>query len=226
MSSFSLRAPAGRALAGVLLVAVLLVVGVRPASAQTDSPTETSPTFSTFVDRLLHGLRDTASGPEQVSPCPKRGPADDVPRLVVAIFECRLVEAGYPKKQVRRIVAEALVVSHCESLWDPEVVVFDGRYLDAPHPYTGYRYSAAGVFQFIRKTADKWIDGGYAEVESPGRDIDAAARLYLHNRAKGFGGWDDWACAAANDGFKVGSVLPGWPGGPEKLPDWVDDYVG
>jgi hypothetical protein len=107
------------------------------------------------------------------------------------------------------------------------VVVFDGRYLDTPHPRTGYRYSAAGVFQFIRATADKWIEpDGYARVFAPRRNIDAAARLYIHNRIAGLRGWEDWACAAVNDGFKQGgAVLPGWPGGPAALPDWVWNHL-
>jgi hypothetical protein len=83
------------------------------------------------------------------------------------------------------------------------------------------------VFQFIRKTADTWIEpDGYARVFAPRRNIDAAARLYIHNRILGLRGWEDWACAAVNDGFKQGgSVLPGWPGGPAALPDWVWNHV-
>ncbi len=148
----------------------------------------------------------------------------DVPSLVASIFRCRMRKVGYTEADSARIAAEAVTVSQCESAWDPVAVVFDGRYVTTPHPATGYRYTAAGVFQFIRKTADLWIDGGYANVTDARRNIDAAARLYADNRARGFGGWDDWACAAANDGFKVGSVLPGWPGGPAALPAWAWTY--
>ena len=157
--------------------------------------------------------------------CVEAGDSNDVPRVVADIFRCRLAEAGVADADARRIAAEAVVVSHCESRWDPDVVVFDGRYLDTPHPRTGNRYSAAGVFQFIRATADKWIDGGYAQVRNPRRNIDAAARLFIENRSRGLGGWGDWACAAVNDGFKSGSVLPGWPGGPAELPEWATRYV-
>ena len=103
-------------------------------------------------------------------------------------------------------------------------MVFDGRFVAAANPATGYRYTAAGIFQFIRVRADQWVEGGYANVMDARRNIDAAARLYLHNRVRGYAGWDDWACAAANDGFKVGSVLPGWPGGPPELPAWAWTY--
>ena len=163
--------------------------------------------------------------PEAAASCVEAGDSNDVPRVVADIFRCRLAEAGVADAAARRIAAEAVVVSHCESKWDPDVVVFDGRYLDTPHPRTGNRYSAAGVFQFIRATADKWIDGGYAQVRNPRRNIDAAARLFIENRSRGLGGWGDWACAAVNDGFKSGSVLPGWPGGPAELPDWTTRYV-
>jgi hypothetical protein len=157
--------------------------------------------------------------------CVDAGPADaDVPTTIVAIFECRLTEAGVDEAHVKKWTAEALVVAECESLMKADIVVFNGKYLDTPHP-NGNRYSAAGVFQFIRATAEDWIVGGYANVKDARLNIDAAARLFLHNRNAGLLGWDDWACAAAHDGFKVGSVLPGWPGGPTELPAWVNEYV-
>jgi hypothetical protein len=150
--------------------------------------------------------------------------AASVAQLVADIFRCRLRAAGYDEPEVRRVTAEAVTVAQCESLLQPHVVVFDGRYVATRHPRTGYFYTAAGVFQFIRDTADRWIDGGYAHVFDANRNIDAAARLYLANRALGLGGWEDWACAAANDGFQSHSVLPGYPGGPEQLPDWAWDH--
>lgn len=164
-----------------------------------------------------------ASGDVVATHCREAGDGD-VPTVVAEIFRCRLERAGYAPDEVRQVAAEAVVVAQCESLWDPAAVVFDGRYLHQAHPRTGNRYSAAGVFQFIRATANDWIEGGYPYVFDAGRNIDAAARLYLHNRANGYRGWEDWACAAAHDGFKVGSVLPGWPGGPEALPAWAFEY--
>jgi hypothetical protein len=149
---------------------------------------------------------------------------EDVPRLVADIFRCHLRDAGYSRGETRRVAAEAVVIAQCESLFDPNAIVFNGRYLHERHPRTGYFYSAAGVFQFIRDTANKWIVGGYDNVLDPTANIDAAARLYLANRSLGLGGWEDWACAAANDGFKATSVLPGWPGGPAELPDWAWSY--
>jgi hypothetical protein len=143
-----------------------------------------------------------------------------VPRMVAEIFACRTLEAGGSHDEARRVAAEAVTVAACESAFKKKAIVFDGKYLNSPHPRTGYRYSAAGVFQFIRATADKWIEGGYEQVLRPRRNIDAAARLYLHNRASGLRGWEDWACVAVNDGFAKRSVIPGWPGGPAELPGW------
>ena len=155
-------------------------------------------------------------------PCRTHG-TGGVPHLVAAIFRCHLRHAGWAEPDVKRVTAEAVVVARCESVWDPEAVVFDGRYRDTPHP-NGNRYTAAGVFQFIRSTADRWVRGGYAKVTDARLNIDAAARLYLHNHRRGYAGWSDWACVAVNDGFKEGSVLPGWPGGPERLPKWAKRY--
>lgn len=233
-----------RARVAAFLVAVIggvVVLSAAPAAAaeSADRPADAVSTFQAVLD-AIERLRDRAERADQGEPaetkpasetpettesCVEAGDSNDVPRVVADIFRCRLAEAGVADAAARQIAAEAVVVSRCESKWDPNVVVFDGRYLDAPHPRTGSRYSAAGVFQFIRATADKWIDGGYAQVKNPRRNIDAAARLFIDNRSRGLGGWGDWACAAVNDGFKVGSVLPGWPGGPSELPEWATKYV-
>jgi hypothetical protein len=234
-----------RALLGVLLLTAVAagIVGVpaRTAAAdsgaredrQTEAVRARGPrpvtTFESVV-LALDALRARAEARSAAAPepaprrvkCHERGEGS-VPHLVAAIFRCRLRRAGWAERDVRRVAAEAVVVARCESVWDPEAVVFDGRYRDTPHP-NGNRYSAAGVFQFIRRTADRWIPGGYANVTNARLNIDAAARVYLHNHQRGYAGWSDWACVAVNDGFKDGSVLPGWPGGPARLPKWSRRY--
>ena len=219
-SNLVLRARASVAvLTLVAITGAAIVIGATPVAAAEAPPV---PTPVVTFESIFEALERLRSRPAAPKPCSEAG-AGEVPVLVAEIFRCHLRGAGWAEEDVRRVAGEAILVSHCESLWDPAAVVFDGRYRDVPHP-NGNRYSAAGIFQFIRKTADKWIEGGYAQVADPRRNIDAAARLYLHNRGRGYGGWDDWACAAANDGFKQGSVLPGWPGGPEALPEWVFQY--
>lgn len=167
--------------------------------------------------------RAPAPPPEPRTTC-SPAPETPVPDMVGAIFRCRLAAAGFAPDDVRRITAEAVAVAQCESEFDPHAVVFDGRYRDAAHPATGSRYSATGVFQFIRDRADRWIEGGYANATDPAANIDAAARVYIHNVQRGYPGWSDWACAAANDGFRATSVLPGWPGGPAELPAWAWEH--
>ena len=211
----SLVAVLGVALAGLVATAATAA----PAGAEaapSSSPVDAFRAVLEALDRLRTAEADAG--------CVEAGDSNDVPRVVADIFRCRLLEAGVDEAEAARIATEAVVVSHCESKWDPDAVVFDGRYRDQPHP-NGNRYSAAGVFQFIRRTADIWIDGGYGQVTDPRRNIDAAARLFISNRARGYGGWGDWACVAANDGFRATSVLPGWPGGPAALPEWASRYV-
>ena len=171
---------------------------------------------------LVHVTPPPADDPHPIDCSP--APETPVPTMVASIFRCHLIEAGYEPARVRTIAAEAVAVAECESHFDPEAVIFDGRYRDVAHPATGDRYSGAGVFQFIRRTADLWIEGGYGNVTDPVANIDAAARIYISNEARGFPGWSDWACAAANDGFRSRSVLPGWPGGPDQLPAWTFEH--
>lgn len=149
-----------------------------------------------------------------------------VPEMIGAIWRCRLDEAGITGAERDRIVAEALTVARCESNWNTNVVVFGGRYTHAPHPQTGLRYTAAGVFQFIDSSANAWIDGGYGNVHDPAANIDGAARYFIAERRAGRpgNGWGPWACAMVNDGFATRSVLPGYPGGPARLPDWAWQY--
>ena len=222
--------------------AAVTVLAVAPAGAQ-EAPVDADagvPVADSRFDAALAMLlrviyRDEHIGDAELTAddleakadrgCVDAGPADaDIPTMIAAIFECRLTEAGVDEAHVKKWTAEALVIADCESMLDEDIVVFDGKYLDTPHA-NGNRYSAAGLFQFIRATADKWIEGGYANVADGRLNTDAAARLFIHNRNAGLMGWDDWACAAAHDGFKVGSVLPGWPGGPAELPAWVHEYV-
>lgn len=144
-----------------------------------------------------------------------------VPQMISAVFRCRLAEVGITGAEADTVVAEAVVVSKCESGWNAEAVVFGGKYLNTPHPKTGSKYSAAGVFQFIRGTADRWVPGGYAKVKDPVANIDGAARYYISGRAGGRP-WTPWACASVNDGFAKKSVLPQFGGPP--LPEWARQY--
>lgn len=171
-------------------------------------------------------VTDEPSGlatPTKVSSCnPDRASA--VPVIVAGVFRCRLTELGWPAPVVEKVVAEALTVSWCESRWDPDVVVADGKYVNRRHPRTGTILTARGTWQFIRATGNHWIDGGYAASTDPVASTHAAVSLYLHDLDRTGQGWNAWACAGANDGFAAHSVLPGYPGGPSALPEWASRY--
>lgn len=150
-----------------------------------------------------------------------------VPQMIGAIWRCRLGEAGISGGEADRIVAEAVVVAKCESGWNTSAVAFGGKYVSTPHPKTGSRYSAAGVFQFIRGTANSWIPGGYANVHDPVANIDAASRLFLNGYQTGGsqGGWRPWECAVgalSGGSFRAQGVLPQFGG--DALPDWAYQY--
>lgn len=212
--------------AAALVLAPTVALGAFPDAAAAAEDATTPQPYESAVSAIVHAVRErveTQPPPPPPAPRPCRyagGETRDVPIQITEIFKCHLREVGVSERRARQMAAEAVMVAHCESRFDPNAVVFGGRYRDVPHP-NGNRYSAAGVFQFIRRTADSWINGGYSNVHDIRLNIDAAARLFIHNRSRGYRGWEDWACAAANDGFKVGSVLPGWPGGPAHLPAWV-----
>lgn len=221
---------ARRALAGVLTLLVFLAAGraMAAAAAAALTPPKGAETSARLAEARAEVPRPAevprrAPPPEPVTSC---SPSEEigVAAMVGAIFRCRLTEAGSTPAEVVYATAEAVVVAHCESGFDPNAVVFDGQYVHTPHPATGDKYTAAGVFQFIRPIGDEWIEGGYANVHDPEKNIDAAARLYVANLQQGYPPWSDWACAAVNDGYAERSVLPGWPGGPSALPDWAFDF--
>lgn len=147
-----------------------------------------------------------------------------VPEQISAIWRCRLQEAGYSAQQTDRIVAQALVVAKCESQFNASITAFNGRYRDRPHPDTGYRYTATGVFQITHATADD-LNIPRDQLTDATTNIDGAARLWISEEQRGRDGWNRWACAAVNDGFAHASVLPGYPGGPDELPQWVWTWV-
>lgn len=146
-----------------------------------------------------------------------------VPEMIGAIWRCKLTAAGIVGAHQDRVVAEAVTVAEAESGFNTYAVAFGGRWLHTPHP-DGNIYSAAGVFQFIRSTADRYIDGGYGNVHDPVANISAAADLWIDGYQAGRDPWSPWEAAAVNGNFATESVLPGYPGGPDQLPTWAWQY--
>lgn len=136
-----------------------------------------------------------------------------VQEMIGAIFRCRLTESGYSAAEQDKIVSEALVIAKCESGFNTHAKYAGGRWADTPNPKDGRYYTAAGVFQFIKVSANNWIQGGYANVHDPVANIDGAARYYIAERKAGREGWGPWECR---------KDLPQY-GGPA-IPSWAKQY--
>lgn len=113
-----------------------------------------------------------------------------VAEMVAAVFRCRLFAVGYTNDVVERAVADALVVSRCESGWNPNLASYAGRFSDDPNPIDDLNYDAAGVFPFDPATAAKWVPGGAVAVRDPLANIHGAASVWLAERS-----FATWGCA-------------------------------
>lgn len=119
--------------------------------------------------------------------------------LIKRVFTCELQRQGVPSSAISRAVGEADRVAWCESRHRPNVTVFDGKYVNTPNPATGYRYSAAGLFQIIRSTADAYVPGGYAKVYDPVANTRGAARIWEWGYSRGRDPWQPWTCKPGSD---------------------------
>lgn len=138
----------------------------------------------------------TAGGGAPVSPATEctvaKGTA--MPKLISTVFTCELIGLGVPKSVAATAAKEADRVAWCESRFDPNAVAYDGKYVNTPHPMTGYRYSAAGLFQIIRSTADAYVPGGYAAVKDPVANTRGAAIIWEWGWSRGRDPWKWWVC--------------------------------
>lgn len=139
-----------------------------------------------------------------------------VANQVAAIFRCRLAREGIVGTAQDTVVAQALVVSRCESGWSPSAAAFGGRYATQVNPTDGLLYTQRGLFMLSKDIADAgWVDGGQEGRDDAVANINAAASLWLST-----GGWEQFGCATGTTGgFESGPVLPQY-GGPE-LPAWA-----
>jgi hypothetical protein len=162
---------------------------------------------------LVTGCADVA----EVAPAQCRSGGGGVPELVVELWVCELLAAGVPADAAVELALDAVVLSHCESAWNPAVVAFAGRYRDVPRPLDGRIYTQAGVFQLTREQADRHVPGGYAAALDPQANIVGAARLFAARYPEGrLAAFSGWGCAPL--------VLPGFADGPAALPSWAELY--
>lgn len=110
------------------------------------------------------------------------------------MFSCELAALGVPTNEIERATAEADRVAWCESRYQADAVVYDGKYLYTPNPATGHKYSAAGVFQIIRSTANAYVPGGYAAALDPVANVRGAARIWDWGHDRGRDPWAPWVC--------------------------------
>lgn len=140
------------------------------------------------------------------------------PTMVAQIFRCRLDIAGITGESQDKIVAEALVVSRCESGWNPLALAFAGKFRNSPHPVSDMTYDQGGVFMLSAEESERLMTAGYKDVHNPVANINAAASLWLISQD-----WSSWGCATgAGELFEAGPELPQY-GGPE-LPSWAKSY--
>lgn len=180
-------------------------------------PIQSSPGYLEFTLPVGAGAPDSTAAALSAADCAPAGVP--IPNMVAAIFRCRLAREMVTGPEQDRVVAEALVVSRCESGWNASARAFAGRFAEAANPADGRRYTQAGVFMIGRDLADGgWLTGGYRAVADPVANINAAASLWLSTR-----GWEQFGCAVGvTGGFEAGPVLP-QHGGPE-LPSWAAAY--
>lgn len=142
-----------------------------------------------------------------------------VPQIVAAVWRCRLGAAGLPREQVDAAVARALVVSRCESGWNPEAVAYGGRFIDTPDPRTGRRSDGLGLFQTSAADAARF-ELTWDDLRDPVVASEVAARLWLTELDAGRPPFLIWPCAAGD--LDRPAQLPEHGGPP--LPAWAHDY--
>lgn len=122
--------------------------------------------------------------------------------LIKEVFSCELAKAGVPASTIRTAATQADGVAWCESRFRTNAVVFGGKYKYKANPATGYRYTAAGLFQIIRSTADAHVPGGYAKVHDPVANTRGAADIWLWGHQRKRNPWAPWSCAPGTTAYK------------------------
>ncbi len=164
---------------------------------------------------LAAALTVSACAPAPAAPTPRPAPAPKVVAnancsvptntpvrtLIQEVFSCELTKAGVPASQVSAAAKQADGVAWCESRYRNGAIAYGGKYLNSPHPSTGYRYSAAGLFQIIRSTADAYVPGGYAKVHDPIANTRGAATIWLWGHNRNRNPWAPWSCAPGTTAY-------------------------
>jgi hypothetical protein len=167
------------------------------------NPDPQIPSYLDFVLPTYGSIQNSCSPPSSLS----------VPQIIASVFRCRLEAAGIDPTTTATEVASALVVSRCESSWNPAALAFGGRWLTTPDPATNRTYDNAGVFMLSSTQARTYVPGGPAARTSTSASANGAASLWLTTRS-----WAAFGCATGHGAFDAGPVLPQYGGPP--LPAW------
>jgi hypothetical protein len=190
----------------------------RPSSGRPD-PTPTLWARAALLVMLLAAVPACSAVSETTSPAGCDVPASwGVPEQIGALWRCELATAGVPPAEAAQLAAEAVVLAHCESAWNPSALAYAGQFRTVPHPVTGREHTEAGVFQLSAIDAELFVPGGPPALTDSRANIVGAARLFLSRYLGGgrLAGFSPWACAPR--------VIPGFPGAPDRLPDWAFAY--
>lgn len=140
-----------------------------------------------------------------------------VPQIIASVFRCRLSAAQVTPVLVATTVQEALVVSRCESDWNPGAQAFAGQWRNTPNPLYNRTFTNAGVFMLDRAEAKTYMAPG-GSVSNAVDSANAAASMWLTTRS-----WQMYGCATGRGIFDTGGpVLPQYQGPP--LPLWTQSF--
>jgi hypothetical protein len=164
------------------------------------------------VPTYLAYVLPTTSSTQSCNP----GAASPVPVLVAQIWRCVLYEHHVSSAVSSDVVAQAEVVSLCESGWNRSAVAFGGKYLRLADPLTGSPVTNQGIFMLSYGEMRAYGPPG-ALASDAVANIRAAAELWATSSS-----FESFGCATGHGVFDSGPVLPAY-GGPN-VPAWAYAY--
>lgn len=174
------RTSAPRIALGVVLSACVLAGGCVSNAAPPTSGT-----------RAAWGLDALPAG------CPAPD-STQVASAIRSVFECELRRLGVPPSAYADDLDIAVAIAWRESRHIVDIVIYGGRYVNTRRPADGRYYTAAGLFQIVRRTADANVPGGYARTREGVPNIVGAARIWHWYWSRHLDPWTAWGGTPAN----------------------------
>jgi hypothetical protein len=164
------------------------------------------------VPEYLVYILPTSSSTQNCDPAA----SSPVPVMVAEIWRCVLAENGVSSATAKPVVAQAEVVSLCESSWNAQAIAYGGKYATTPDPITGSTVTNEGVFMLTSSEMAQYGISGSSGTDAVA-NITAAAQLWSATKS-----FVAFGCATGHGGFGSGPVLPQYGGPP--VPDWAYTY--